>query len=92
MKNWTFTTFPVIAIALLTVLTILVWPKSPSDQKETSSEFVPLTPAETPHRERVRTEKQDDEGPVMIHVSGLKAQWESRQDLVEEGTADSLNK
>jgi hypothetical protein len=85
-------TFPAIAIALLTVLIVVMWPKSPSDQKKTSTEFVSLKAEMPKKRERVRTEKQDDEGPVMIHVSGLKAQLESRQDLVEEGTTDSLNK
>lgn len=89
MKKWTL---PIIGIICLSWAAISAYPKLTGSQEKTSPEFVPLT-AQMPKRERVRVqEKEEDEGPVMIHVSGLKAQLESRQDSVEEATADLLKK
>jgi SpoU rRNA methylase family enzyme len=82
-------TFPAIAIVCLSLAAILAYPKLMDNQDKISPEFVPLTAAEMPRRERFR-EKEDD-GPVMIHVSGLKAQLESRQVEIEK-TTDLLNK
>jgi hypothetical protein len=87
MQKWTLTLCA--GIVLLVLAAILAYPKLTGSQNKISTEFVSMT-AETSSRERVQTEKKDDDGPVRVHF-GLRVVAEQRQAEIEKAT-DLLNK